>query len=188
MELGLLAICIAFSIATIVISVVNGVTWPKLSHAAPANVKPFVSILIPARNEEHNIGKCVVSVLAQDYPNFEVVVLDDNSEDSTRAILESFAAKDSRVRILKGSALPEGWFGKSWACHQLSQAAKGEIFLFIDADVELSSSALDKSVSAMESGGADFLSLLTSQRLHTVSEKLIMRFILGRCFHFFRSF
>jgi chlorobactene glucosyltransferase len=95
---------------------------------------PLVSILVPARNEEENIGACVRSLQKQDYPNFEIIVLDDNSTDRTSEIVKSLAKKDARVRLIKGQHLLEGWAGKPFACYQLAQEAKGDYFLFVDAD------------------------------------------------------
>jgi len=95
---------------------------------------PLISVLIPARNEEGNIRTCLESLQKQDYPNFEVLVLDDNSEDGTNAIVSEMAAKDNRIKLFKGQSLPEDWAGKSFACHQLAQKAKGAWLLFVDAD------------------------------------------------------
>jgi chlorobactene glucosyltransferase len=95
---------------------------------------PLVSVLIPARNEEKNIERCLNSLRNQLYKNYESLVLDDNSTDNTPNILKRIAAADTRVRAFRGDPLPEDWFGKPFAQHQLSQKAKGEIFLFTDAD------------------------------------------------------
>ncbi len=95
---------------------------------------PLISILVPARNEENNIAICLESLRRQDYPNYEILVLDDGSTDNTAAIVRDIAAEDTRVRLLRGAALPLGWAGKPFACHQLSLEAKGSWFLFTDAD------------------------------------------------------
>jgi chlorobactene glucosyltransferase len=95
---------------------------------------PFISVLIPARDEEANIETCLKSLQRQDYPNFEVLVLDDNSSDNTASIVERIAATDSRIQLIKGKPLPEGWAGKPFACYQLAQKAKGSWLLFVDAD------------------------------------------------------
>ena len=79
---------------------------------------PTISVLVPARNEEQTIGECLGALLAQDYPNLEIVVLDDGSTDGTRAALA--AIDDRRVRVMTGTPLPYGWTGKNWACHQLA--------------------------------------------------------------------
>ena len=95
---------------------------------------PFISILIPARDEETNIEACLKSLQKQDYPNFEVLVLDDNSLDNTAGIVGQIAAADNRIQLIKGKPLPEGWAGKPFACYQLAQKAKGSWLLFVDAD------------------------------------------------------
>jgi chlorobactene glucosyltransferase len=95
---------------------------------------PLVSILIPARNEEKNIERCLSSLQNQHYKNYEILVLNDNSTDDTLNILNRIAAKDKRIRVFNGAPLPEDWYGKPFALHQLSQAAKGDILLFTDAD------------------------------------------------------
>ncbi|MGD1118946.1 MAG: glycosyltransferase [Dehalococcoidales bacterium] len=95
---------------------------------------PLVSILIPARDEAKNIRACVASLQKQDYPNYEILVLDDNSTDETADIVARMATKDSRIRLLYGQPLPDDWAGKPYACYQLAQAAKGSWLLFVDAD------------------------------------------------------
>jgi chlorobactene glucosyltransferase len=95
---------------------------------------PFVSILVPARDEGANIGTCLESLRRQDYPNFEVLVLDDSSSDNTRNVVAGIAARDKRIRLVEGEPLPAGWAGKPFACHQLARQASGDWLLFIDAD------------------------------------------------------
>ncbi|MCX7789385.1 MAG: glycosyltransferase [Chloroflexaceae bacterium] len=107
---------------------------PRLAPPDPAPADaPLVSLLIPARNEERSIGRCVAGALAQHYPRFEVLVLDDASTDGTADVLAGFA-HDPRLRVLHGQTLPRGWVGKSFACKQLSEQARGEWLLFLDAD------------------------------------------------------
>ena len=95
---------------------------------------PLISVLVPARDEEANIEACMRSLQKQDYPNFEVLVLDDNSSDHTADLVEQIAATDDRVRLIRGEPLPEGWAGKPFACYQLAKRASGSWFLFVDAD------------------------------------------------------
>jgi chlorobactene glucosyltransferase len=95
---------------------------------------PFISVLIPARDEEENIGACLESLRKQDYPNFEVLVLDDNSVDGTAGIVARMAATDNRIKLISGESLPEDWAGKPFACYQLAQQAGGDWLLFVDAD------------------------------------------------------
>ena len=77
---------------------------------------PFISVLIPARDEEAHIETCLESLQTQDYPNFEILVLDDNSSDNTASIVDRIAAKDNRIQLITGEALPEDWAGKPFAC------------------------------------------------------------------------
>lgn len=99
---------------------------------APQEPAPLVSILIPARDEERSIARCVSGALAQSYPSYEVIVVDDGSQDRTAAILAAFA--DPRLRVINGRSLPSGWVGKCNVCQQLGEAARGEWLLFLDAD------------------------------------------------------
>jgi chlorobactene glucosyltransferase len=95
---------------------------------------PSISVLIPARNEEEDIVPCLESLIRQDYPIYEILVLDDNSTDRTAERVAEIAAKDPRVKLLRGKPLPQGWAGKPYACHQLAAEAKGSWLLFTDAD------------------------------------------------------
>ncbi|MEW6142278.1 MAG: glycosyltransferase [Chloroflexota bacterium] len=104
------------------------------ANACMPSPAPFVSVLVPARNEEHNIEACIECLQRQDYPAYEILVLDDNSTDRTYAIAKGIAAMDSRVQVLDGAPLPPGWSGKAFACHQLARAARGAWLLFVDAD------------------------------------------------------
>jgi chlorobactene glucosyltransferase len=133
---------------------------------------PFVSVLIPVRNEEDNIASCICSLMAQDYPCYEVIVLDDHSEDRTAEVLNSF--HDPRLQYIKGKPLPPGWAGKTWACHQLSRLAKGDYLLFTDADTTHSRTALSSVIAAVERSGAGFVSLMPRQIMGTFLEKLIV--------------
>ena len=106
---------------------------PRVTSAVPEN-PPLISVLIPARNEEDNIATCLESLQKQDYPNFEIIVLDDNSEDRTAEIVSELAKRDERIRLVRGQPLPEDWAGKPFACQQLARAATGSWLLFVDAD------------------------------------------------------
>lgn len=99
----------------------------------PPDPPPSVSILVPARNEEANLRRLLPTLLAQDYPSFEVVVYDDDSTDGTGAVLGSVT--DPRLRSVHGNELPPGWVGKVHALYQASRQATGDLLLFVDADV-----------------------------------------------------
>ncbi|MGF1655841.1 MAG: glycosyltransferase [Verrucomicrobiales bacterium] len=138
---------------------------------------PRISVLIPARNEASRIGSCLRSLLAQNYDNFEILVLDDNSEDNTSAVVQEFGFSDEpghRLRLLRGQALPPAWSGKAWACHQLFLEAQGEYLLFTDADTLHSPSALQACLQRAQSQRIGLLSLWPKQTTCTWSEVLVV--------------
>ena len=137
---------------------------------------PSVSILVPARNEELNIVACINSLLDQDYPDFEVLVLDDQSIDQTRALLEQIAADRPALRILTGEPGPGGWPGKNWACTQLAQQARGEILFFTDADTVHQPRALASAIGALQTSRADLLTGYPKQIVNTWGERLLVPF------------
>ena len=141
--------------------------------AAPPENPPLVSVVIPARNEARNIERCLRSVLSNDYPRFEVVVVNDGSSDATGDIAQSIAAADNRARVIETEGLPEGWFGKQWACETGARATSGEIILFADADTTQSNDLITRSVNAMLRRNADLFSVLGRQELGTFWERLI---------------
>ncbi len=135
---------------------------------------PLVSILIPARDEESRIRPCLESLLALDYPRYEILVLDDRSTDGTLTVVKSYAARNRRLRPLRGKALPQGWLGKPWACWQLAGKAKGEWLFFTDADTWHERDFLKRSVQAAEAEAADLLSLLPRQVTRSWLELLVV--------------
>lgn len=118
---------------------------------------PMVSVILPARNEERYIARCLDSLLAQDYSNFEIIAINDSSTDRTGEIMKEYAARDSRVMHVDAPAKPEGWAGKNWACHQAYLRAKGEVLLFTDADTIHSTSAMSLAVGQLVSQNLDAL-------------------------------
>jgi chlorobactene glucosyltransferase len=145
---------------------------------------PQVSVLVPARNEEKNIVRCIGSLLAQDYPAFEVIALDDQSTDGTQAILEKMAHAETRLRVSPGQPLPPGWLGKNWACAQLAAQAVGELLLFTDADTYHEPQALRACVTALEGEHADLLTGFPRQIVRTWGERFIVPFF-GWAFYCF---
>jgi chlorobactene glucosyltransferase len=95
---------------------------------------PKVSVILPARNEGRYIARCLDSLLEQDYPNFEIIAINDSSTDRTGQIIKAYAANDLRVIHVDALPKPEGWTGKNWACHQGYLGARGELLMFTDAD------------------------------------------------------
>ena len=133
---------------------------------------PTISVLVPARNEEQTIGECLGALLAQDYPNLEIVVLDDGSTDGTRAALA--AIDDRRVRVMTGTPLPYGWTGKNWACHQLATAARGDVLCFVDADTLLEPETISRAAGEISDGKLGLVSMLLHSETGTVAEGVLM--------------
>jgi chlorobactene glucosyltransferase len=150
----------------------NSRSLDEESADAPADA-PLVSVIIPARNEAHNIERCVRSILSTSYPRLELIVVDDNSTDDTGAIARRAAKDDARLRVVVNPALPEGWFGKQWACTTGAKTAHGDILLFTDADTHHAPDLLTRSVNAMRRTGADMFSVAGRQELGGFWEKLI---------------
>lgn len=134
---------------------------------------PRLSVLVPARNEEHNILSCLYALLSQDYPDLEILVLDDGSNDRTQELVRGLAHQDARLKLLVGEELPPGWIGKHWACHQLAQAAKGELILFVDADTLLGPRIITEAVEAMSIERADLLTLIPTRVARSWADKLV---------------
>ena len=132
----------------------------------------MVSVLIPARNEESNIGHLLDCLMAQDYKNIEVIICDDHSTDGTAAILGDYSAKFDEIKWFPGKALPDGWTGKNYACHQLAEKATGELFLFLDADMEIAGDIICKSAGYMEKQRLTLLSIFPKQITNTFGERI----------------
>lgn len=138
-----------------------------------AGEQPLVSLVIPARNESHNIHRCVSSALASMYGNLEVIVVDDHSTDDTGAIVAGLAAHDLRVRVVTPPPLPAGWFGKQWACDAGARLARGSIVGFMDADTWQAPDLVPRVVNAMRSRGSDLLTVAGEQEMGSFWEKLV---------------
>jgi len=143
---------------------------------------PLVSILIPARNEERHIERCLNSLRNQMYKNYEILVLNDNSTDNTLDILNRIAAEDSRVRVFNGKPLPDDWYGKPFALHQLTQEARGEILVFTDADTVHTPTSIAWGVTNLLGLKADLVSGYIGQIFLTFGEIMtvpLMFFLTG---------
>jgi chlorobactene glucosyltransferase len=148
----------------------------------PANA-PLISFCVPARNEERNIRACVEGLLAQDYPNFEVIVLEDRSTDRTPEILRQFVMESMQERapalhVINGSDLATGWAGKPHALYQASAAARGEWLCFVDADTFLSSAALSSCYAKAMETKADMFTIMTFQITGSFWEKVVLPLVM----------
>jgi chlorobactene glucosyltransferase len=158
----------------LIVTVVNAITAPMVKKGPAPTSRPLVSVLIPARNEAHNIGTALTALVEQTYENLEIIVLDDHSTDTTDKVVESFQQKDARIQMIKGQDLPVGWTGKNWACFQLSQVATGDYFIFTDADNFYSADAVEKTIGWMQKLKLSLFSAFPQQITKTFGEKLVV--------------
>jgi chlorobactene glucosyltransferase len=152
---------------------------PRLMRAPPSpELAPHVTVIVPARDEETNIGPCLRSLLAQDYPasRFRVLVVDDHSADETAAIVGGFVIEHPPISLIRSPPLPPRWIGKSHACWigARSVAPETEWLCFIDADVRLQPGALSSAAHAALMERLDLLSLAPRQELQSFAERLIL--------------
>lgn len=147
---------------------------PKIRRldAFPLTDAPLVSIIVPARDEAERIAECIESLLVQNYPRFEVIAVDDRSADGTGAILESLAARDARLRVVRGEEPPAGWMGKAHAAYQGYLQAHGEWLLFTDADTRHAPFLLTGVMERVLESPASFATVLGSQRFPTLGAYL----------------
>ncbi len=134
---------------------------------------PLVSVVIPARNEAARIGPCLEGLAAQTYRDFELIVVDDGSTDGTAEVVRGYAERMPGLALLSGAALPGGWAGKCWACWQGYGAARGELLLFLDADV-IPRPPLIAALVARAAEGRDLLTLMPLLRLGSLAERLVL--------------
>jgi glycosyltransferase involved in cell wall biosynthesis len=121
---------------------------------------PKVSIIVPARNEEKLISKCLDSLLKQDYGNYEIIAIDDSSEDSTGMILKKYAEHNSKIIHVTARPKPEDWMGKNWACMEGYKKISGKLLLFTDSDTKFASNLVSLAVSHLLSSNLDALTVI----------------------------
>ncbi len=175
-SIGVIYIAAALVVIAL-IAVLNALTFPRLKARSAteypqAGQPPRVSVMIPARDEAAVIRETLALLLAQDYANFEVILLDDNSSDGTGDLAR--ALNDPRLTVLAGQPLPPDWMGKNWACQQMSERAEGDILLFTDADVRWREGALAALMAEMERTRADLFTVWPTQHTETPAERLVV--------------
>jgi hypothetical protein len=143
----------------------------------PEGDRPKVSILVPARNEERAIGRLLTDVLASTDVDLEVVVLDDASDDGTAAVVLRLAEADSRVRLVSGGPLPEGWCGKQHACWQLAKEARHDIWVYLDVDVEVTPQGIARAVAFLEANRVALASGFPRQKTAAVLDWMLLPLI-----------
>ncbi|MCD6460424.1 glycosyltransferase [bacterium] len=154
--------------------------WNSLGYK---NIKPIeyngenncrISVIVPTRNEIANIKDCIDSLLNQDYPDYEILVVDGNSTDGTREIIKKYSKKNPKVKLVEETALPEGWVGKNFACSLGAEQASGDWLFFIDADTVHNKHMLTSVINDIYNSNVDFFSLMTGQKLGSPWENIIL--------------
>lgn len=136
---------------------------------------PSVGVIIPARNESENIEECLASLTKSRYPNFEIIVVDDRSEDGTAELARTVPPGNAkRLVVIDGEALPEGWLGKPWACQQGARATSAELLVFADADTTHGDRLLSRSITELQNEDADLLNVLGFQVMESFWERLVL--------------
>jgi chlorobactene glucosyltransferase len=132
-----------------------------------------ISVLVPARNEEANLGRCLDSLLAQSYPELEILVMDDDSTDGTWALLQDYAVRHpERIRVFRNDRLPPGWVGKCWACSRLAEQATGRWLAFVDADTFHHPDSIRRAVQEARRRGSSLVSYVPDLVLGSLAEKI----------------
>jgi chlorobactene glucosyltransferase len=157
----------------------RGPRGPPVSGAVP-----LVSVIVPARNEQDDIGACLDGLLRQTYPSIEIMMVDGGSTDRTREVA---GAQVPRVTVLEEPQLPAGWVGKSWACWTGAQRARGEYLLFTDADVRPSPDAVSTAVEWAERDRADLVTFASQIEMVGVWEKIVLPFYIQMVLTYFRT-
>ena len=169
-----LVLLILFSLITIL----NTLTFPRLrpvnrQHQSEDRLLK-VSLLIPARNEAAVIQETIRAACAQDYPEVEIILLDDGSSDGTADLARQAAGDSAHFQVVQGQPLPAGWTGKNWACQQLADLAQGDLLVFTDADVQWAPGALSALVDLFSRTGADTLTVWPTQSTQSWGERLVV--------------
>jgi len=147
----LLAISVLISAILLVplaVVLMNVAGWRRVYPLAGQRLPAQVSVLVPARNEAHNLPECIAAIRRQGPVVEEIIVLDDRSSDGTQQVVQNAMKEEVRLRLLTGQRLVDGWAGKCWACQQLGDAAAGKWLLFVDADTRLMDGAINGMLSA----------------------------------------
>lgn len=168
----LAAIIFAVWVLAFLRTLLNLAVVPRLKHGASPASSPLLSIVIPARDEVRVIERTVRAFLASTYANFELIVVDDRSTDGTGDAVR--AVSDPRVTVIAGEEPPPGWLGKPWALHQGSLRARGELLLFVDADIVYQPDAVAAAIATLETTGRDMIALLPDIEMHSFWEHVAM--------------
>lgn len=172
---------LAFSFLQLIIALMNWVFGVRLIKKTNPNLSKTISILIPARNEEDNIGYLLSDLIETRDNIIEIIVFDDESTDKTAEIVEGYVLKDKRIKLIKSQGIDEGWLGKNFACHKLSLLAQGDYLLFLDSDVRINNKVIERSLDYVFNNKLHLLSIFPFQNMLSFGEKISipnMNFIL----------
>jgi glycosyltransferase involved in cell wall biosynthesis len=164
-------IVLIFTLIQFLIALGNLISETSLSESMSKS-ESLVSVLIPARNEENNIGHILDDLINQKYQNIEIIVFNDQSEDKTAEIIGEYTRRDNRIRLVNSDGLPESWLGKNYACNSLSQHATGEYILFLDADVRISKNIIGDAISYSIKNDIGLISIFPKQIIKSIGERI----------------
>lgn len=165
-------IVIGFAAIQMIVAFVNVVSQPRFHKKSDADA--LVSVLIPARNEEQNISNLLTDLQHQTYKNLEMIVFDDQSTDRTAELVSDMAKYDTRIKLIASTELPEGWLGKNFACHSLTQQAGGKYLLFLDADVRAEQMLISRTIRYAKKHKTKLLSIFPTQKMISMGEKSVV--------------
>jgi chlorobactene glucosyltransferase len=168
---------------------INLLSFIRLKVSTKGNTPsdPFVSLLVPARNEEAYVERCVRALVGQHYEQLEIFVLDDHSSDATAAIVQAVIdslppAQKGRLHLLHGEPLPPGWVGKNFACSQLARHARGEYLFFTDADTIHAPETVKTVIDCMQRLDVDLLTAQVEYKTKGIAARLVMPLLGFRVF------
>ncbi|WMJ72081.1 glycosyltransferase family 2 protein [Cytophagaceae bacterium ABcell3] len=164
---------ISFLFIRLLVVFVNYLDDPTIPHNENSQ-SVLVSVLVPARNEAERLPSLLKSLSRQNYKNIEIIVLDDNSDDATAAVVKDFQRSDHRIKLINGQPLPSDWLGKNYACHQLAKEAKGTYLMFLDADVIVQPDFILSSLNYLIEHKLSLLSVFNDQKMKTLGENLLV--------------
>ena len=162
-----------FALLQMSVALINLLMSPSM-NAPIQNSNEIVSVMIPARNEENNILNILSDLQHQTYNNLEMIIFDDQSTDKTASLVSEMAKYDNRIQLVESASLPENWLGKNYACHVMSQEAKGKYFLFVDADVRLDEYAISNTLHYFKEKKLNLLSIFPKQLMFSAGEKSVI--------------
>jgi len=168
----MLEISLVLCLLALLLTLINSFSVITPKDAQQINQK--ISVLVPLRDEEDNAVAIIQTLAAQEnLSDVEFLILNDASTDNTYELVKATASNDARFKVMQGKSLPQGWLGKPWALAQLSESAKGEILICIDADVRLAVNGIAAAITAMDQSKCDFFSPYPHQVARTFTERMI---------------